>query len=70
MTIKVRIIAVNPNIRDTPSDWDKSAGWACEGVEVPYENLTIGDLTDRIAECEAYLSRITGLVVKIETGSE
>jgi hypothetical protein len=40
------------------------------GTEVPYERLTVGDLTDRIAETEAHLSRITGLEVKIETGAE
>jgi hypothetical protein len=40
------------------------------GVEVLYDKLTIGDLTDRIAETEAHLSRITGLEVKIETDVE
>jgi hypothetical protein len=40
------------------------------GIEVPYEALTVGDLTDRIAETEAHLSRITGLEVKIETAME
>ncbi len=70
MTIKVRIIAVNPLIQDRPSDWDKPAGWCVEGIEVPFEALTVGDLTDRIAETEAYLSRITGLDVRIETAAE
>lgn len=39
-------------------------------LEVPFEMLTVGDLTDRITETEAYLSRILGMVAKIETGAE
>lgn len=38
-----------------------------QGLEVPYEKLTLGDLTDKIRETEEYLSRVTGLAVKIET---
>ena len=41
-----------------------------QGLEVPFEALTVGDLTDRIAETEAHLSRITGLEVHIETATE
>lgn len=40
------------------------------GLEVPFDALTIGDLTDRITETEVYLSRIMGLMVKIETAVE
>lgn len=67
MSIKVRIVADNPAIQDRPEDWGKPKGWCVEGLEVQYDKITIGDLTDRIAETEAHLSRITGLVVKIET---
>lgn len=70
MTIKVRIVAVNPLIQDRPEDWGKPAGWCVEGLEVPFSALTLGDLTDRISETEAHLSRILGLTVKIETASE
>ena len=59
MTIKVRI-----------TFRDNKRSWSVPGNEVPFLNLTVGDMTDKIAECEAYLSRITGLVVKIETASE
>ena len=69
-TIKVRIRGINQRVRDAPSDWGKPAGFYIEGTEVPFESLTVGDLTDRIAEVEAYLSRITGMEVKIETASE
>lgn len=41
-----------------------------EGEEVDYSCLTIGDMTRRIEETEAHLSRITGMEVKIQTGSE
>ncbi len=40
--------------------------WSVPGNEVPYEQLTTGDMM-RIGEVEAYLARITGLKVKIET---
>jgi hypothetical protein len=57
MTIKVRI---------TFSDGRHSR--SVPGHEVPFTSLTVGDMTDKVAETEAYLSRIMGLVVKIETG--
>jgi hypothetical protein len=40
------------------------------GCEVPYKSITIGDLTDKIRETEAYLSRIMGMEVHINTASE
>lgn len=67
MTIKVRITFSQSN--DT-LDCRSGIRYAVHGFEVPYEHLTIGDLTDRIAETEEHLSRITGLAVKIETGEE
>jgi hypothetical protein len=70
MTIKVRIVFHDPNIRDTPADWGKRVSSVVEGNEVPYDKITLGDLTDKITETEAHLSRITGLVVRIETGAE
>lgn len=39
------------------------------GNEVPIESLKTGDVAD-LPALEARLSRLTGLVVKIETGSE
>jgi hypothetical protein len=40
------------------------------GREVPFEGLQLGDVTTLIEQTQAHLSRITGLVVKIETGAE
>jgi hypothetical protein len=40
------------------------------GFEVPYTSITIGDLNDKIRETEAYLSRIMGMEVHINTASE
>jgi hypothetical protein len=60
VTIKVKIVFTH----------DSRPNWAgiVQGLEVPFENL--GEIIDQIAETEAYLSRITGLQVRIETGSE
>ena len=66
MTIKVCITFTSDNMQLG----DCKRRQEISGLEVPLEALTLGDLTDRIAETEAYLSRITGLVVKIETGAE
>lgn len=52
-------------IRLTFADGRRS--WSVPGQEVPFEHLTVGDLTEKIAETEAYLSRLTGLTVKITT---
>ena len=68
MTIKVCIVFHDPSIRDTPADWGKRVSAVVEGNEVAYEALTVGDMTERLAEAESYLSRITGLEVRIETG--
>ena len=65
MTIKVRI-----SFKTDVAGWCSNGTVYVSGLEVPFEALTLGDLTDRIAETEAHLSRITGLVVKIETASE
>ena len=63
MTIKVRITFASPRgLRPILS--------VVNGQEVPFEALTVGDLTDKIAEAEKYLSRLTGLIVRIETGAE
>lgn len=43
---------------------------AISGVEVPLEAFKVGDLTDRVRETEEHLSRLTGLVVRIEMASE
>lgn len=43
--------------------------WSVPGMEVPFSALTVDDLTRRVKETEEYLSRITGLNVKIETES-
>jgi hypothetical protein len=40
------------------------------GYEVLYTSITIGDLNDKIRETEAYLSRIMGMEVHINTASE
>ncbi len=61
MTIKVNIVFVDPRGLKNAE---------LRGLEVPYDKITLGDLTDKIAETEAHLSRIMGLVVKIETGAE
>mgnify|MGYP001560855395 CR=1 FL=1 len=58
MTIKVKLLFTDPNREPA----------VIHGIEVPFEALTVRDLTDRIAETEAPLSRITGLAVRIETG--
>ena len=68
MTIKVKI-----TFYEMSSDSPRAVGIitnVVQDLEVPFSALTLGDLTDRIAECEAYLSRITGLQVRIETASE
>lgn len=64
MSIKVRIVFTHPITH--------LHGKRCviAGLEVQYSRLTLGDLTNRIEETEAHLSRITGMVVKIETASE
>ena len=64
MTIKISIHFADPS-GESP---DHRA--VIHGREVSYSAIAIGDLTDKIAETEAHLSRITGLVVKIETGEE
>ena len=64
MTIKVRIMF------SRQTEHGETPATMIEGLEVPFEALTLGDLTDRIAETEAHLSRILGLTVKIETGAE
>ena len=62
MTIKVKIVFTH----------DSRPNWAgiVQGLEVPFEKLTLDEIIDQTAETEAYLSRITGLQVRIETGSE
>ena len=69
MTIKVRI-----TFKDFGTDGfprlSRDQDIVVSGLEVPFSALTFGDMTMRIAETEAHLSRITGLVVKIETAAE
>lgn len=59
MTIKVRITFKS-----------RGRSWSVPGAEVPFTSLTVGDMTDHVQETEAYLSRITGMEVHIETASE
>jgi hypothetical protein len=66
VTIKVRIVFRQP----TDNDCMRSTPIIVKGIEVPFTSLTVDDLTHRIAETEAHLSRIMGLTVKIETASE
>jgi hypothetical protein len=40
------------------------------GLEVPFSNFKVGDLADRTADVEDFLTRLLGMVVKIETGEE
>ena len=40
-----------------------------EGRERPMDALNVGDITQRVIDTEAYLERLTGLRVHIETGN-
>lgn len=60
MVIKVRLHFVD----DTPN---RRRSWSVPGLEVPFDGLSVGDVTNRVAETEAYLSRLTGLKVTIDT---
>jgi hypothetical protein len=66
VTIKVKVTFTSSDLQLG----DRKRRQVISGVEVPFTSLTVDDLTHRIRETEAHLSRITGLTVKIETGAE